>query len=182
MMLRVLEGQARDDWLEIIGKHEWEDNSRDNFICLLQNLGLKSFSPKAFKDQCKSMDKGKIKIPENNMRKGTKRLFQINKLIVYLGIYAQKYTIKEMNKIFVKSLPPKAMVKYVSKGGDNLEDKHDILELMMQINNNFKLKAEAAVLERKANLKDQHSNHPKEKGDIKQQQLQGRSQEPLQKA
>ena len=32
------------------------------------------------------MDKGKIRIPENNLRKGTERLFEINKLIPYLGI------------------------------------------------------------------------------------------------
>ncbi|KAL3806193.1 hypothetical protein ACHAXA_010840 [Cyclostephanos tholiformis] len=54
------------------------------------------------------------------------------------------------------------MVKYVGEGGDDLEDRADILELMTQIDNKFKLKAEAAALERKANPKE-HSNHSKGK-------------------
>ena len=108
---RALEGKARTDWLAIINGYEWDDDSKENFIRLLQRLGLKTFGPKAFKDQCKAMDKGKIRIPENNLRKGTERLFEINKLIPYLGIYAREYTVKEMNKVIVESLPPKAMVK-----------------------------------------------------------------------
>ena len=161
-LLRALKGKARTDWLAIINDHEREDNSKQNFIRLLQQLGLKAFGPKAFKDQCKAMDKGKIGIPENNLRKGTERLFKINKLLLYLGIYAQEYTIEETNKVIVKSLPPKVMVKYFGEGGDDLEDEDDILELMQTIENKFKLKAEAAALELKANPKE-HSNHSKGK-------------------
>jgi hypothetical protein len=159
---RALEGKARTDWLAIINDHEWDDDSKQNFVRLLQRLGLKAFGPKAFKDQCKAMDKGKIRIPENNLRKGTERLFEINKLLTHLGIYAREYTIEEMNKVIVESLPPKAMVKFVGEGGDDLEDEDDILELMQTIDNNFKLKAEAAALEQKANPKG-HSNHLKGK-------------------
>ena len=159
---RALEGKARTDWLAIINGNEWDNESKENFIRLLQRLGLKTFGPKAYKDQCKAMDKGKIRIPENNLRKGTERLFEINKLIPYLGIYAREYTIEEMNKVIVESLPPKAMVKYVGEGGDDLEDEDDILELMQTIDNKFKLKAEAAALERKSNPKE-HSNHSKKR-------------------
>jgi hypothetical protein len=68
-MSRALKGQVRDDLLEIIADHDWNDESKQNFIRLLQNLGTKTFGPTAFKDQCKAMQKGKIKIPENNVQK-----------------------------------------------------------------------------------------------------------------
>jgi hypothetical protein len=64
------------------------------------------------------------------------------------------------------------MVKYVAEGSDDLEDKQDILELMMQIKNKFRLKAEAVALEKKANPKHNHSgkNLNKEKGESKGEQ------------
>ena len=84
--------------------------------------------------------------------------------MIYIGIlYVREYNIEEMNKVIIKSLHPKAMVKYVGEGGDNLEDKQDILELMTQIDKKFKLKAKASALKRKTNQKEQHSNHSKEK-------------------
>jgi hypothetical protein len=43
------------------------------------------------------------------------------------------------------------LIKYIGEGGDNLEDKQDILELMMQIDNKFRLKAEAVALKKKTN-------------------------------
>ena len=63
---------------------------------------FQSFGPTAYKDQCKAMQKGKIKITENNLQKGTEWLFQINKLIIYLGIYTRKYSVEELNKIIEK--------------------------------------------------------------------------------
>jgi hypothetical protein len=128
MMSWALDGQVRDDWLEIINEQDnWDgDNMKEQFIRLLQNLGMKTFGPKAYKQQCKVMENGSIKISENNLWAGTHRLFQINWLIIYLSIYAHKYSIKEMNKIIVKSLSPKAMCKYVGEGGDDLVDKSDI--------------------------------------------------------
>jgi hypothetical protein len=43
-------------------------------------------------------------------------------MLPYLGIFAHKYNIKELNKIIVKSLLPKAMYKYCGGSGDDLED------------------------------------------------------------
>ncbi len=59
------------------------------------------------------MESGIIKIPQNNLQSRTYQRIQINRLMPYLGIYAHQYTIKEMNKIIVKSLSPKAIQKYV---------------------------------------------------------------------
>ena len=78
-------------------------------------------------------------------------LVQINKLITYLSIYAHEYSIEELNKIIVESLLLKAMVNYIGEGSNNLEDKQNILELITQIDNKFKLKAEAAGFKKKAN-------------------------------
>ena len=64
---------------------------------------------------------------------------------MHYRIHAHEYSIKELNKIIVKSLSPKAMCRYVGEGGDNLENKSNILELMSLIKTKMKLKAEAAA-------------------------------------
>jgi hypothetical protein len=46
---------------------------------------------------------------------------------IFANVNARKYSIEELNKFIIECLPPKAMVKYVGEGSDDLEDKHDIL-------------------------------------------------------
>jgi hypothetical protein len=58
----------------------------------------------------------------------------------YLGIYAQPYTTEELNMIIVKSLPAKAMKKYVGDGGNNLDNITNILDLMSLIDMKLQLK------------------------------------------
>ena len=55
---------------------------------------------------------------------------------------------------------------------DNLEYKQDILELITQTNNKFRLKAEAVAFKKKANPKHDHSSNSwnKEKGKSKGEQ------------
>ena len=55
------------------------------------------------------MEDGMLKIPENNLRVGTYRLIQINKMLPFLGLQAKSYDIGDLNKIIVKSLSPRAM-------------------------------------------------------------------------
>ncbi len=116
------------------------------------------FGSSAFKTQCRAMENGDIKIPESNLRTGTYRLFQINRLLQYLGIYATKYSIVELNKIIVKSLPATARRKYMEDGGDDLEDQADILEMMTQLDKKFRLKKEFAELEKKSSNNNNNSN------------------------
>ncbi len=92
-MSRALEKQVRDNWREIMSEqNNWdEDNHNRKFVQMLQNLGMKTFGPKAFKQQCKVMENGYIKILEQSPCIGTYQLIQINQLMPYLGIYAQPY-------------------------------------------------------------------------------------------
>jgi hypothetical protein len=71
----------------------------------------------------------------------------------YLGIYAQPYTTEELSKIIIKSLPAKAMKKYVGDGGDDLDIITNILDLMLLINTKLQLqlKQEMAALEQHQN-------------------------------
>jgi hypothetical protein len=108
---------------------------------MLQNLGSRTFGLKAFKQQCKVMENGSIKIPETSLRVGTYRLIQINQMLPYLGIGAKSYNAENLNKIIVKSLSPKAMQKYVEDGGDNLDDINNTLR--SHVINQLKAKFEA---------------------------------------
>ena len=134
-MSQALDGQVRDDWIEIFNDvDDWDNgNERKEFIQLIKKLGSATFGPKAFKNQCKAMESGMLKIPENNLRVGTYRLIQINKMLPFLGLQAKSYDIGDLNKIIVKSLPPKAMGKYVGDEGDELDNVSDILDLMSTI-------------------------------------------------
>ncbi len=120
----ALEGQMQDNWQEIMSeRNNWdEDEQKQKFVQMLQNLGTKTFDPKALKQQCKVMENRNIKIPEQSLHIGTYRLIQINQLMPYLGIYARPYTMKELNKIIGKSLLAKALQKYVRDGDDDLEN------------------------------------------------------------
>ncbi len=89
-MSRALEGQVQDNWQEIMSEQDnWdEDKQKQKFVQMLQNLGTKTFGSKAFKQQCKVMENGNIKIPEQSLCIGTYQLIQINRLMPYLCIYA----------------------------------------------------------------------------------------------
>jgi len=105
---RVLTGQVKDDWEEILENevNDWNDIDKDAFVQLLQKLGSETFGPKAFKQQCKALDQGHIKIPSGvTLRNGAQRLFQMNKQLPYLGIHAHEYDIEGLNKVITASLP-----------------------------------------------------------------------------
>ncbi len=88
-MLQALEGQVRDDWQEIMSERDkWdEDEQKQKFVQMLQTVGTKTFGPK---------------VPKQSLCIGTYWLIQINQLMPYLGIYAQPYSMEELNKIIVK--------------------------------------------------------------------------------
>ncbi len=71
-MSRALDDQVRDDWIEIVnGVNDWDNNEeKKEFIRLLKKLGSATFGPKAFKNQCKVMEDGMLKIPENYLELG----------------------------------------------------------------------------------------------------------------
>jgi hypothetical protein len=61
---RALSGQVKVNWEEILGDvNDWNDIDRDGFVRMLQKLGTKTFGPKAYKQHCKALDQGQIKIP-----------------------------------------------------------------------------------------------------------------------
>ena len=150
-MARALDDQAREEWQTITSEIDnWEgDDMKAVFIQLLQRLGQQVFGPTAFKTQCRAMENGDMKIPEYELRSCTHRIFQINRLLPYLGIYAHTYSVGDLNKIIVKSLPATAQRKYIESGGDDLDDQADILKLMNQLNTKFRLKREFQDMERK---------------------------------
>jgi hypothetical protein len=110
------------------------------------------------------MKNGSIKIPKTSLRVGTYRLIQINRMLPYLGIGAKLYDAKNLNKIIVKSLSPKAMQKYVGDGGDNLDDINNILDLMSLINSKLSLKREVVALEQQQNKMKSGNQQSKDKG------------------
>ena len=162
---RALSGQVKDDWEEILGDvNDWNDVDKDGFVRMLQKLGTKTFGPKAYKQQCKALDQGQIKIPTGiTLQNGAQRFFQINKLLPYLGTYAHEYDIEGLNKVITASLPPKAYGKYCGDGGDDLDNKDKILDLLSMIDTKLALKEEVAILERKANPKSDNSNRKSDK-------------------
>ncbi len=163
VLSRALDDQVREEWQAITSEiNNWEQaDMKTIFIQLLQQLGTQVFGPKAFKTQCRAMEKGDIKIPESDLRAGTHRLFQINRMLPYLGTYAEEYLLSELNKIIVKSLPMLAQRKYLEEGGDDLEDQADILEMMTQLDKKFRLKKEFAELEKKSNNNNNNNNNRK---------------------
>jgi hypothetical protein len=96
---RALDGQVRDDWIEIVNNvDDWENyNKKREFIRLLKRLGSEAFGSKAFKNQCKAMESRMLKIPESNLWVGTYQLIQINKMLPYLGLQAKSYDIGDLN-------------------------------------------------------------------------------------
>ena len=131
---------------------------------MIQKLGTKTFGLKAYKQQCKALDQGQIKIPPGvTLQNGAQRFFQINKLLPFLGIYAQEYDIEGLNKVITASLLPKAYGKYCRDGGDDLDDKDKILDLLSIIDTKLALKEEVAILEKKANPKSDNSDRKSDK-------------------
>ena len=87
----------------------------------------------------------------------------MNKQLPYLGIHAHEYDVEGLNKVITASLPPKAYGKYCGDGGDDLEDKDEILALLSMIDTKLGLKEEVAILEKKANPKSDNSDRKSDK-------------------
>jgi hypothetical protein len=64
---------------------------------------------------CRAMEKGDLEITKADLRAGTHRLLQINRLLPFLGIYAEEYSLIELNKIIVKSLPTSKKAMMISR-------------------------------------------------------------------
>jgi len=94
-MSRALEGQVRDDWQELVNnRSDWNaTQQKGKFLTMLQKLGQQTFGPKAFKQQQKVLEDGKIKIHEASNRNGTYRLIQINRMLPFLGVRAKSYSV-----------------------------------------------------------------------------------------
>ena len=171
----------RDEWQELVNKHDdWDDlntaQQKARFLRMLQGLGQTTFGPKAFKQHCKVLEDGKIKIPETNNSIGTYRLIQINRMLPFLGIRAKSYDVEDVNKIIFKSLSPKAMLKYVRDSGDELDDLTDILDMMSMIDAKLALKKKVAALKQQqqkskgnqqSNNKGKSNNGGESKGEKK---------------
>ncbi len=91
------------------------------------------------------------KIPETGLCAGTNWLIQINKLLPCLGIGSKSFNTEDLNKIIVKSLSLKAMLKYVGDGSGDLDNITDILDLMSRIDSKLSLTREVAALEQQQN-------------------------------
>ncbi len=68
-------------------------------------------------------------------------------MLPFLGVRAKLYDVEDLNKIIVKSLNPKAMLKYVGDGGDELDNLTNILNMMSMVDAKMALKKEVAALE-----------------------------------
>ncbi len=111
VLSQALDNQVREEWQGITSEiDDWEQANKAFSVQLFQLLGKQIFGPTAFKTQCRAMEKSNIKIPKNDLRAGTHRMFQINRLLPHLGIYAEEYSLTKLNKIIVKSLPITAQV------------------------------------------------------------------------
>ena len=102
-------------------------------------------------------------MPGVTLQNGAQWFFHINKLIPFLEIYAQEYDIEWLNKVITACLPSKAYGKYCKDGGDNLDNKDEILDLLSIIDTKLDLKEEVAILEKKANPKPDNSNWKSDK-------------------
>jgi hypothetical protein len=153
-MSRALEGQVRDDWQELVNdRANWNAaQQKEKFLTMLQGLGQQTFGPKAFKQQCKVSEDGKIKISETNSRIGTYRLIQINRMLPFLGVCAKLYGVEDLNKIIAKSLSPKAMQKYVGDNGDELDNLDDRREAGAE-ERSRSVRTAAAEIEREPTIK-----------------------------
>ena len=80
-----------------------------------------------------------------------------------LGIYAHEYNIEGLNKVITASLLPKAYGKFCGDGGDDLDDKDKILDLLSIIDTKLALKEEIPILEKKANHKSDNSDRKSDK-------------------
>ena len=95
------------------------------------------------------------------------RLFQINGDLGLFGEDAEPYSIRDMaRKIIPKNLKPMARLKYIDKGGKELRDKQDILDMMETITEFLEEENEMSQ-QRKNQDKSNHSNnrHEKYEGD-----------------
>ena len=182
-MSRALKGQVQDDWQKLVNdQDDWDKNKqKEKFIRMLTQISQRTFCPKAFKQQCKVMENWSINIPETSLCIGTYWLIQINWMLPFLGIGAKLYDTAELNKIFVKSLSPKAMQKYVGDGGDDLDNITDILDMISMIDLKLSLKREVAALKQQQNKSKSGNQQSNNKGKSNNGESKGEKKMPCRK-
>jgi hypothetical protein len=136
---RALEGRCEKYWSDIVESarnHNAGDAliQRKKFKKLIQKVNSKYLGKEAIDDQRDAMEFGELKYEGHDHTGAVERLFEINDDLELFGEDADKFSDREMaRRVIPKNLKTAASLKFYDKGGDELRDRNDILELCRRI-------------------------------------------------
>jgi hypothetical protein len=93
---------------------------------------MKYFGKDAGDDQKTAMLHGELRCNDHDYEKIVERLFEINEDLELLSDDIEKFSICEMAKLVIpENLKYQAKLKFVNKGGKNLCDEEEIINLFL---------------------------------------------------
>jgi hypothetical protein len=136
---RSLGGRIKRYWSDIVegATNHATGNSaaqQAKFKKLIQKVNMKYLGKDAADDHKIAMQRGELRYDDQDHDKVAERLFEINRDLELLGKDVEKFTIREMAKLIIpENLKPQAKLKHINKGGKNLRNKEEIIDLCRDI-------------------------------------------------
>ena len=136
---RALKGRIARYWSDIVEgttNHSRGDSATQQakFLKLIKKVNVKYFGKDAADDQKTAMLRGELRCNDQDYEKIAERLFEINKDLELLSDDIEKFSIREMAKLIIpENLKYQAKLKFVDKGGKNLRDEEEIIDLCRDI-------------------------------------------------
>ena len=122
--------------------NNWTTQGANKHKKLVQKLCEKVFKKKAHEDQKDVMCQG-LPYKGHDHRGVIEQLFEIHENVSNLAEGGRGFDNEDFYRnIVVKMLKPKGRVEYVQRGGKNLRDENDVLDLLEEIQEGVQLEIE----------------------------------------
>jgi hypothetical protein len=134
------------DILEGVCSHNTGDSDaqRKKFKKLIQKVNSKFLGQDAIKEQRDVMEFGNLKYDGHDHTSVAERLFEIKEDLELFGKEVGKFSIQEMaQRIIPNTLKTAASLRFYDKGGEDLRDSKEIIELCRKITTFLKREANA---------------------------------------
>ena len=156
-----MDGEYLEAWDDITKwERKWNPgDQKKKFTTMCKTLCKTKLGNHALNNQKEAMEAG-LDYDGHNHGILVERHFQINSDLDLFGEDAKGYSLRDMaRKIIPKNLKPSAKLKYIDKGGKELRDKQDILDMMETITEVLEVEHDISR-ERNNRDKSNHSNIP----------------------
>ena len=131
---RALTGKCKKEWDKLVNDlNNWNAGGANKHKLLVQKFSQKVFKKKGYETQKDAMREG-LSYQGHDHREAIEQLYELNKLLPFLCEDASSFDEEDFcRNVIPATLRPMARVDYIKKGGKNLRNEEEILDVLEEV-------------------------------------------------